>query len=227
MIEIRNLHKSFSGKQILKNVNLRFGEDKIIGILGKSGIGKSTIAKILCGVLTPDEGEIYIDGKPLYTPRTGYNRSLGLQIQMVYQQPHAALDPSQKILAGFLEAIRYHKFAAGKNEAMALIRRLISEVNIDEGILYHLPHQISGGEAQRIALARCLMYHPRFLIMDEATSMLDVSTRANVFGLVRRIAQKERSTLLVISHDRELVNYLCNEIYEFNEEYNLKEIEKK
>jgi peptide/nickel transport system ATP-binding protein len=216
MIEIRNLKKSFDGKLIFEEVSLEIPEGQFIGIYGPSGIGKSTLAKVLCGVLTPDEGTVHFDGELLTSPKTKYNRKKGLSIQMVYQQPYASLDGNQKIIDGFHELIRYHKFAKNKAEANVLIDELMAEVSLQREILNHLPHQISGGEAQRIAIARCLLFKPKLLILDEATSMLDVSTQANVIGLVRRIMAKHNGSVMLISHDRELVEYLCNQIYVFD-----------
>ena len=216
MIEIRNLKKSFEGKLIFEEVSLEIPEGQFIGIYGPSGIGKSTLAKVLCGVLTPDEGTVHFDEELLTSPKTKYNRKKGLSIQMVYQQPYASLDGNQKIIDGFHELIRYHKFAKNKAEANVLIDELMAEVSLQREILNHLPHQISGGEAQRIAIARCLLFKPKLLILDEATSMLDVSTQANVIGLVRRIMAKHNGSVMLISHDRELVEYLCNQIYVFD-----------
>ena len=136
-------------------------------------------------------------------------------IQQVFQQPHAALDPTQKLSAGFFELIRYHKFASGREEEREMTEKALSSVGLEPRILNHLPHQISGGEAQRICIARCLLFNPRLLILDEATSMLDVSTQANVIGLVRRAMQSNNGSLLLISHDRALVEYLSDKIYSF------------
>ena len=93
----------------------------------------------------------------------------------------------------------------------------MDEVGLNMEILNHLPHQISGGEAQRIAIARCLLFKPKLLILDEATSMLDVSTQANVLALVRRVMKKHGGSVLLISHDRELVEYLCDRLYVFEQ----------
>lgn len=216
MIEIRNLKKSFEGKLIFEEISLEIPEGQFIGIYGPSGIGKSTLAKVLCGVLTPDEGTVHFDGELLTSPKTKYNRQKGLGIQMVYQQPYSSLDGSQRILAGFRELIRYHKFAKTRAEADVLIDSLMAEVGLQREILNHLPHQISGGEAQRIAIARCLLFKPKLLILDEATSMLDVSTQANVLGLVKRVMAKHNGSVLLISHDRELVEHLCGKIYVFD-----------
>ena len=107
-----------------------------------------------------------------------------------------------------------------------MINNLLEEVGLEREILAHRPYQISGGEAQRISIARSLLFHPRLLILDEATSMLDVSTQANVMALVRKVMEKSKGSVLLISHDKELVNYLCNQIYIFDK-YQLKRKETK
>ena len=216
MIHIENLRKSFEEKLIFENLSMDISEGKIIGVYGASGIGKSTLAKILCGVLPPDEGQIYLDGRLLHAPDTPYDRKRGITIQMVYQQPYSSLDYNQKIIKGFHELIRYHKLAESKAQAQRLIEELMVDVGLEMEILNHLPHQISGGEAQRISIARCLLFRPRLLILDEATSMLDVSTQANVIALVKRVMARHNGSILLISHDEELVNYLCDQIYVFD-----------
>ena len=216
VIEGKNLKKAFGDKLIFEHSEFAIPDASIVGIYGPSGIGKSTLAKLLCGVMKPDEGEILFDGKTLVSAAKAYDRRRGLAIQMVYQQPYSSLDPSQKLLQGFREQIRYHRFADTREAEAGLIASLLEEVGLDPGILNHLPRQISGGEAQRIAIARCLLFQPRLLILDEATSMLDVSTQANVVSLVRRVMAKNRGSVLLISHDKALVDTLCNQIYVFD-----------
>ena len=131
MIHIRNLQKSFEGRLIFEDLCMDIPEGKIVGVYGASGIGKSTLAKILCGVLPPDAGEICLDGKLLYAPKIPYDRKRGLTIQMVYQQPYSSLDYNQKIINGFHELIRYHKFAANKAEAQHLIEELMADVGLE------------------------------------------------------------------------------------------------
>ncbi len=223
MIHIEKLSKSFAGKPVLEDVTLDIHSGETVGIYGRSGIGKSTLAKILCGVLRPNAGTVYLDGEVLCAPGTAYDRAAGLRIQMVYQQPYASLDPGQKLISGFRELIRYHRLAPGRKAADELTIRLISEVGLEPDILSHLPRQISGGEAQRIAIARSLLLSPRLLILDEATSMLDVSTQANVLALVRRITAGTCGAIMLISHDLELVEHVCGRIYMFDGNHSLKE----
>lgn len=216
MIFIRNLCKAFDGKPVLKDISLEIADGAICGVYGKSGIGKSTLAKLLCGVQQPDSGNIFLDTAPLFNEKKRYNRRLGIQIQMVYQQPYATLDPRQRIGDGFRELISYHRFTFKGNE-QALTEECLRKVGLQTEILGHFPHQISGGEAQRVAIARSLLFQPRLLILDEATSMLDVSTQANVLGMVRRQIQNTGGSILLISHDKALVDLYCNQIYVFDQ----------
>lgn len=196
----------------------------IIGVSGASGIGKSTLAKILCGVTAPDAGAVFLDGKLLVSPKEAYDRRRGLSIQMVYQQPHATLDPSQKIGAGLRELISYHRLTKNRQETEKLIADILAQMQLPSKILAHLPRQISGGEAQRVALARCLLLRPKLLILDEATSMLDVSTQANLLALVKAQMVPGGGAVLFISHDRALTDFYCDTVYAFDEDHRLKEV---
>ena len=224
MLEIKNCCKAFGSQTVLQNVSLNIPAGRIIGVSGASGIGKSTLAKILCGVLPPDAGEVSLDGKLLVSQKEAYDRKCGLAIQMVYQQPYASLDPSQKIGAGLRELISYHRLAENKKAAETLIADILVQMQLPAKILAHLPRQLSGGEAQRVALARCLLLRPKLLILDEATSMLDVSTQANLLALVKAQMLPNGGSVLFISHDRALTDFYCDVVYAFDEDRRLKEV---
>ena len=224
MLEIKNCCKSFGNQTVLQDVSLNIPAGSIIGVSGASGIGKSTLAKILCGVTAPDAGAVFLDGKLLVSQKEAYDRKRGLSIQMVYQQPYATLDPSQKIGAGLRELISYHHLAENKKAAEALIADVLTQMQLPPKILAHLPRQISGGEAQRVALARCLLLRPKLLILDEATSMLDVSTQANLLALVKAQMIPSGGSVLFISHDRALTDFYCDTVYAFDEDHRLKEV---
>ena len=224
MLEIKNCCKAFGDQTVLQDVSLTIPDGSIIGMFGASGIGKSTLAKILCGVTAPDAGEVFLDGQLLVSEKRNYDRRRGLSIQMVYQQPYATLDPSQKIGAGLRELISYHHLAENKKATETLIADILAQMQLPSKILAHLPRQISGGEAQRVALARCLLLRPKLLILDEATSMLDVSTQANLLALVKAQMIPNGGSVLFISHDRALTNFYCNTVYEFDETHQLKEV---
>lgn len=224
MLEIKTCCKSFENQTVLQDVSLTIPDGSIIGMFGASGIGKSTLAKILCGVMPPDAGEVSLDGKLLVSPKEAYDRKRGLAIQMVYQQPYATLDPSQKIGVGLRELISYHRLTKNGQETKTLIADILAQMQLPTKILAHLPRQISGGEAQRVALARALLLRPKLLILDEATSMLDVSTQANLLALVKAQMIPSGGTVLFISHDRALTDFYCDTVYAFDEDHRLKEV---
>ena len=224
MLEIKNCCKSFGNQPVLDDVSMTIPDGSVIGVLGSSGIGKSTLAKILCGVTKSDKGEAFLDGQLLVSEKSNYDRRRGLSIQMVYQQPYATLDPSQKIGAGLRELISYHHLAENKKAAETLIADILAQMQLPTKILAHLPRQISGGEAQRVALARCLLLRPKLLILDEATSMLDVSTQANLLALVKAQMLPNGGSVLFISHDRALTDFYCDTVYAFDEDHRLKEV---
>ena len=224
MLELQNCCKAFGSQTVLQNVSLNIPAGSIIGVSGASGIGKSTLANLLCGVTVPDAGGIFLDGQLLVSEQHPYDRRRGLSIQMVYQQPYASLDPSQKIGAGLRELISYHHLAENKKAAETLIADILVQMQLPAKILAHLPRQLSGGEAQRVALARCLLLRPKLLILDEATSMLDVSTQANLLALVKAQMLPNGGSVLFISHDRALTDFYCDVVYAFDEDRRLKEV---
>ena len=224
MLEIKSCCKSFGSQTVLQDVSLNIHDGSIIGVSGASGIGKSTLAKILCGVTAPDAGAVFLDGKLLVSSKEAYDRKRGLAIQMVYQQPYATLDPLQKIGAGLRELISYYRLAENRRAAEKLIADILAQMQLPPKILAHLPRQISGGEAQRVALARCLLLRPKLLILDEATSMLDVSTQANLLTLVKAQMLPNGGSVLFISHDRALTDFYCDTVYAFDEDHRLKEV---
>ena len=224
MLEIKNCCKAFGDQTVLQDVSLNIHDGSIIGVSGASGIGKSTLAKILCGVMPPDAGEVSLDGQLLVSEKSNYDRRRGLSIQMVYQQPYATLDPLQKIGAGLRELISYYRLAENRRAAEKLIADILAQMQLPTKILAHLPRQISGGEAQRVALARCLLLRPKLLILDEATSMLDVSTQANLLTLVKAQMIPSGGAVLFISHDRALTDFYCDTVYAFDEDHQLKEV---
>ena len=215
MIELINISKKYGNKQVLDKVDMQIGTGAIVGLYGESGEGKSTLAKVLCGVVVPDGGRVELDGKPLLSDKQKYDRKLGLGVQMVYQQPYSVLDPSQTIINALKELIRYPSIVK-VDEIDSFIDRISEEMDLDKDIFYHLPHQISGGEAQRIAIAKSLMFEPRLLILDEATSMLDISTQANVLGIIKKQTKKYDGSILIISHDKQLLDCICNSVFELH-----------
>ena len=212
MLEIKNCCKAFGSQTVLQNVSLNIPAGSIIGVSGASGIGKSTLAKILCGVMPPDAGEVSLDGKLLVSQKEAYDRKCGLAIQMVYQQPYASLDPSQKIGAGLRELISYHHLAENKKAAETLIADILVQMQLPAKILAHLPRQLSGGEAQRVALARCLLLRPKLLILDEPTEGIQPSIIKDIGAAIQKINQWKGITVLMVEQYLDFVLKHTDEI---------------
>lgn len=216
MLEVSGIVKTFGGMRVLDGASLTVGDGEAAGLVGASGCGKSTLARVIAGLVTPEAGEAVLDGKTLFAPGVKYDRKAGVGVQLVFQQPHAALDPALRVGDGVKELIRFHKLASRK-EVAALAMKMCGTVELESDVLGHFPHQISGGEAQRIAVGKALLLSPRVLILDEATSMLDVSTQANILAVIKRETAAKGASVLMISHDAELVGAYCGRVYEMRE----------
>lgn len=212
MISIEDISLSYRDNLIISSASMEIKNNAVTALLGESGAGKSTVARLLTGLLMPETGRVMMDSQLLVSSSQKYDRKKGLSIQMVQQHPYLSLDPRQRISDGFLEIIRYHHMAE-KGKEKELIREVTEAVGLGAVVINHLPGQISGGEAQRVSLAKALLFKPQLLILDEATSMLDVSTQANVLSLVKRIREKSGLSVLLITHDSELSETYSDYIY--------------
>ncbi len=218
MLEVSNVSKTFilsdggEKKAImpLNNVSFSIDEGEIVGLFGKSGEGKSTLAGILSGLLTLDEGSVSLDGKELYEKKK-YDRIEGKRIQLIPQKPLLALDPHQRIGKAVEEALIFAgvKRKEAKEKALALF----DEVGLERSLFTRLPYQLSGGQAQRAVIARALAVNPSVLISDESTSMLDASTQKAIITLFKKLNQERKISVLFISHNERLLDSLCQRSY--------------
>lgn len=219
MIEIKDLFKTFTvGKNknasvVLNGVSLEIGDGKKVGLIGKSGEGKSTIANVLCGAVAPSGGNVYKDGKPLWNEKGKYDRRLGKEIQIVPQQPLLALDPMQRSGDAVKEALISSKHARYGKDAKEKALRLFDVVGLERTLWSRLPLHLSGGQAQRLVIARALATEPTLLISDESTSMLDPSTSQSILDLYDSLVDTLGISVLFISHDVATVKDFCDEIY--------------
>ena len=198
MLKVSHISKTFTGGIIkktrveaVKDVSFTVQDGKTFGIVGNSGCGKSTIANMLLSLIKPDSGTIEIDGT----------------IQIIFQHPETSLDPAKKIGYSLEEPMIIHRMYD-----KARVRELLDLVDLGEELLDRYPHQISGGEAQRIMIARALSLDPKILILDEPTSILDVSVQAQVMTLLKELQEKLGLSYLFISHDLDVVRWFCDEI---------------
>ncbi|SDL24688.1 peptide/nickel transport system ATP-binding protein [Clostridium cochlearium] len=222
MIKVNNLNKTFSRNGFIKNkslvldnVSLHIKKGITLGLIGESGCGKSTLGRIILKLLSCDSGEIYFNETNItnYSPKDMIN--LRKDMQIIFQQPDTSLNPSKTVLFSLLEPILIHKLM-DKNQAVKKIKDSLQYVNLTEEILSRYPHQISGGQIQRIAILRILLLKPKFIVLDEPTSMLDVSVQAQIIQLLKRIQKEFNITYLFISHDLDLVTAFCDEIAVMN-----------
>ncbi|NQX58145.1 ABC transporter ATP-binding protein [Paenibacillus qinlingensis] len=183
------------GKWVLQHMNVGVEAGEIVGLVGPSGCGKSTLAKLLAGHLQPTEGHVLLDGGPI--PSGVRN-----PVQLVLQHPEQAVNPKWKL---------------GRTlaESGTMDDNLLTELAIEEEWLNRYPSELSGGELQRICVARALGSGTRYLIADEMTTMLDAITQAQIWQSVLKWAERNHTSILVISHERQLVNRLCNRVVEF------------
>jgi ABC-type glutathione transport system ATPase component len=193
------------------SLDLRAGE--ILGLLGRSGSGKSTLARVLLGLERPDAGQVAFDGQPLESLSGAGLQRLRRDVQVVFQDPHASLDPRQSLGGIVAEPLAVHRLAP-RGDRRGRGRLLLREVGLphSDAFLDRIPRELSGGERQRVALARALASEPRALILDEPVSALDASVRGQVLNLLVELQRRTGLAMLVIAHDVRLVARLCTRV---------------
>lgn len=220
MLEVQNIAKQYSrgpfgGKEmVLGGVSFNVDRGEIASITGRSGVGKSTIARIVCGTLPPDSGKILFRGDTLVSSDVPFNKKYRTDIQLIPQQPGLALDPRQRIGDAVCEPMLACGLVRNKVEAMEKCDYLLDRVWLHREIKMRYPSQISSGQAQRAVIARALALGPKLLVADEATSMLDISSQAQIIRILLRLQREEGMSILLISHDMDLVNAVSDKIYQ-------------
>ncbi|WP_136053510.1 ABC transporter ATP-binding protein [Microbacterium sp. K5D] len=220
-LEFRGVIKAYNVRgagqiKALDDVSFTLTSGRTIGLVGQSGSGKSTIAKILTQLETPTSGEVLLDGTPI--PRRGKGlRKYRQQLRMVFQDPFASLNPYHSIRYHLERPIRLDDVVP-KKQTEDEVRRLLARVRLDaDAVIDRRPHELSGGQRQRVAIARALASRPSLLVADEPVSMLDVSIRLGVLNLLADLQREEGLGVLYITHDLATARHFSDEIMVLNQ----------
>jgi len=205
LLMAENLSKEFFKGRLNKSriravdgVSFSINQGEIMGLVGESGSGKSTVGRLLLLLLEPTEGRIYFNGKELTRLRKKELQNLRKDMQIIFQHPQESLNPRMKIYESMAEPIRLYGLADGKSREKEEILKLLETVGLTEEHLERYPHELSGGQAQRVAIARVLALKPKFVVADEPTSMLDVSVQAQILKLIKKLQREYKDRKSVV-----------------------------
>ena len=212
---VRDLRIGFGDRTVVDVEEMQVGDGEIVGLVGESGSGKSITSLAIIGLARSTgawvEGSIELDGRELTTLEEPAWRALrGDRIAMIFQSPVSSLNPVFRVGDPFVRALRLH--GATKAEARDRAARAMREVVLSPDLLHRYPHQLSGGQAQRVAIAMAVALRARVLLADEPTSALDVTVQAEILELIQRMRREEGISVLFVSHDLAVVSGLCDRV---------------
>ena len=214
ILKAENLKKVFvSGKKsftAVDDVSFELMRGQCLGIVGESGSGKSTLARMITRLVGTTEGKISLMGRNVTHVKGKELRSMYQEIQMVFQMPVESFDPRRTLGDGIGESLR--NMGMSRRETESRVRELLQRCGLEPEFAGRYPHQVSGGQCQRAAIARALAVNPSILICDEATSALDVTVQKQILDLLADLKEKEHLSILMICHDLALVQYFCDEV---------------
>ena len=217
MLELRGINMSFrtglinhSVTKVLTDIDLDIERGKVFGLIGNSGSGKTTLAKIAVRLIDPTTGTITIDGEDISRLNFTKMRTYRSRLQMVFQHPETAVNPEMKLGASLKEALT--KAGVPGDRMKDTVTETCNIMGISESILSRYPSQVSGGEIQRVALARVLAFEPDYLFLDEPTSMLDASVQATIISILKEHYTNSKMGVVFITHDLDLARNVCDDI---------------
>lgn len=223
MLEVNNVCVSFRSErqekifgttrnQVLFDVSLKVSQGTCLGILGESGSGKSTLGRVICGLLKPDTGEVKIQDIPVYNSKNG-RKNLQKRLSIVFQDYTTSANPRFRVKEIIAEGLA----ARERNQKIRLDRleetnRLLELVGLNPSYANRYPHELSGGQLQRVCIARAVACQPEIILFDEAISSLDAHTQVQIMDLLHDLKEKLRLTYIFITHDLTSVTYLCDDV---------------
>jgi ABC-type glutathione transport system ATPase component len=196
----------------VNDVSFDIAGGETVGLVGESGSGKSTIARTVIGLVKPDAGQILFDGQDVARHTQRQWKSIRRDMQMVFQDPYASLNPRLTVLDLIAEGWRVHSDIVPRRSWTSEVKALMERVGLDPDYADRYPHQFSGGQRQRIGIARALALRPKLIICDEAVSALDVSVQAQVLNLLDDLQQELGLAYLFISHDLSVIEHICHRV---------------
>lgn len=222
VLKVRGLHAGYAVKEAfwrrpmqvsaVAGLDLDVPEGKTLGIVGESGCGKSTLARTLVGLLSPTDGNIAYDGRDVTAAGTARWREVRRDVQMVFQDPHASLNPHMTARELISEAWQIHPGIVERADRDAEVERLLDIVGLRAEHADRYPNEFSGGQQQRICIARALAVRPKLIVCDEAVSALDVSVQAQILNLLVDLQDELGLSYVFISHDLEVVRHVAHEV---------------
>ena len=211
VLTIKNLSKNFNKFKALDNVSFELKKGEILGIVGESGSGKSTLAKVITRIVKPDGGSMLFKGEDFTKLNSAKLREYRKNVQMVFQNPNSTFSPRMNIGDFLCEGMLNFKLAS-KKEALKKAKEYLELVKLPTDIMERLPHQLSGGQLQRVVIARALTLSPEVLIYDEATAALDVSVQQDVLKLMYDLRKSCDNSVIFICHDLAAVRLVADRI---------------
>jgi oligopeptide transport system ATP-binding protein len=223
LIRVENLSKEFPAGsdgllartrrtvKAVSRINLEIMRGETLGLVGESGSGKSTLGRLILRLLEPTSGTVWFDGRDLSTLTRAELRALRREMQLVFQDPYASLNPRMKVRSIVGEGIEIHNLARGREKEERIVQ-LLEMVGMGADAMDRYPHEFSGGQRQRIGIARALAVNPRFVVLDEPVSALDVSIQAQIINLLQDLQERLDLTYLFIAHDLRVVEHISRRV---------------
>ena len=213
-VKFKNGHFSLENRVVhaVNNVSFDVEEGEVFSLVGESGCGKSTTARTIIKLIEPKSGKIVFDGRDITRLKPQEMRPIRREMQMIFQDPYASLNPRQKIMEILTEPMLFHKLCSSKAEAEEKAIHLLERVGLSSEQANRYPHQFSGGQRQRIGIARALAVEPKFIIADEPVSALDVSIQAQILNILMDLKDEFHFSYLFIAHDLSVVKHISDSL---------------